>query len=196
MQPDPYKTPRLIMPESSAPQWFALHVRSRHEKTVHGQLEAKEQDVFLPLYSARNKWGDRWRTVSLPLFPGYVFCRFDPAARYSVLATPGVIDIVRFGGSPAAIENSEIEAVQLIDKSSAAAEPYAGLVEGQRVMLTDGPLRGLTGRLATIRDGCRLVVSVELLGRSISVEIDRDWAIPADATRSGLPWTADNHARN
>lgn len=170
------------MPASDSPsiQWFALHVRSRHEKTVHGQLEAKEQEVFLPLYSVRNKRGGGWRVSSLPLFPGYVFCRFDPALRHSVLATSGVIDVVRFGAEPAAIEKSEIEAVQFIVNSSAGAEPYSDLVRGQRVMMTDGPLSGLTGTLTTVGNSCRLVVSVELLCRSVSVEIDRDWVVPID----------------
>jgi transcription antitermination factor NusG len=174
---------RPMMPEIPPTRWHALHVRSRHEKTVHSQLEAKQQDVFLPLYSARNKWGDRWRSVSLPLFPGYIFCRFDPADRYSVLATSGVIDIVRVGSEPAPIEAQEIEAVQLIVNSAVKAEPFPTLVKGQRVVLTDGPLTGLTGTLTQIRNTCRLVVSVELLCRSVSVEIDRDWVIPADAGR-------------
>jgi transcription antitermination factor NusG len=168
------------MSEIPSMRWYALHVRSRHEKTVHSQLEAKQQDVFLPLYSARNKWGDRWRSVSLPLFPGYIFCRFDPADRYSVLATSGVIDIVRVGSEPAPIETQEIEAVQLIVSSTVKAEPYPTLVQGQKVILTDGPLTGLTGTLTQIRNTCRLVVSIELLCRSVSVEIDRDWVMPAE----------------
>jgi transcription antitermination factor NusG len=164
--------------------WYALHVRSRHEKTVHAQLEAKDQDVFLPLYSVRNKWADRWRTVCLPLFPGYVFCRFAVVARSSVLATSGVIDVVRVGSEPAAIENSEIEAVQLIVNAQVAAEPYSDLVQGQRVMLTDGPLSGLTGTLKSTRNTVRLVVSIELLCRSVLVEIDRDWVVPCEKPKT------------
>jgi transcriptional antiterminator NusG len=184
------------MPESPSMQWFALYVRSRHEKTVHGQLEAKEQEVFLPLYSTRNKWGDRWRSVSLPLFPGYVFCRFDPAKRRAVLTTPGVIDLVRCGGDPAAIEDSAIEAVQLIVNSAITAEPYTEFVTGQRVMLTEGPLSGLTGTLTTVRNSLRLVVSVELLGRSVSVEVDKDWVVSADSMKSVYQRIVENHFRN
>jgi transcription antitermination factor NusG len=177
-------------------QWYALHVRSRHEKTVYSQLEAKQQDVFLPLYTTRNKWGDRWRSVSLPLFPGYIFCRFDPGERYSVVATSGVIDIVRIGSEPAPIEAQEIEAVQRIVASSIPAEPYPNLAQGQKVMLTDGPLVGLTGTLTHIRNGCRLVVSIELLCRSVSVEIERDWVIPAEpAAPFGPKSTVANGAR-
>lgn len=183
------------MSDSALKSWFALHVRSRHEKTVHSQLEAKEQEVFLPLYSVRNKWGGRWRLLSLPLFPGYVFCRFNPSARYPVLATAGVIEIVRFGSEPAPIEDSEIEAVQLIVNSSVSVEPYPDLVKGQRVMMTEGPLNGLTGTLTNIRNSLRLVVSVELLCRSVSVEIDREWVVPLNPSGSGYPQILDNPSR-
>ena len=163
--------------------WYALHVKSRHEKTVHAQLQAKQQDAFLPLYSIKSKWADRWKTVCLPLFPGYVFCRFDLAARYSVLATSGVIDVVRVGSEPAAIESSEIEAVQMIVNSRVPAEPYADLAKGQRVMMTGGPLNGLTGTLTSIRNTVRLVVSIELLCRSVLVEIDREWVMPCEMAK-------------
>jgi len=169
-----------MISEPHLSQWYALHVKSRHEKTVHAQLQAKEQESFLPLFVAKNKWADRWKTVLLPLFPGYVFCRFNPAGRHAVLATSGILDVVRSGSEPAAIENAEIEAVQLVVNSGVPAEPYPQLVSGQRVMLTDGPLSGLTGTLTSIRNSVRLVVSVELLCRSILVEIDRDWVVPVD----------------
>lgn len=169
------------MSDSPTMNWFALHVRSRHEKTVFSQLEAKDQDVFLPLYSVKSKWGSRWRVSALPLFPGYVFCRFDPAIRYSVLATSGVIDIVRFGSEPAPIGEAEIQAVQMIVNSSVPAEPYPALVKGQRVMMTGGPLNGITGTLTNVRNSLRLVVSVDLLCRSVAVEIDREWIVPIDS---------------
>ena len=182
--------------EPNHTRWYALHVRSRHEKTVHLQLEAKQQEVFLPLFSARNKWADRWKTVSLPLFPGYVFCRFDPTARHTVLATSGVIDVVRSGSEPAAIENAEIEAVQLVVNSRLLAEPYPQLVKGQRVMLTDGPLKNLTGTLTNVRNTLRLVVSVELLCRSILVEIDRDWVIPVETAKAPFYASEALHTSN
>lgn len=169
------------MVNSESTKWFALHVRSRHEKSVHAQLEAKQQDTFLPLYVSQTRYDNRVRHTSLPLFPGYVFCRFDANTRYTVLATSGVIDVVRMGTEPAAIETAEIEAVQQIVRSRLTSEPYPDLVTGQRVMMTQGPLCGLTGKLTTIRNSFRLVVSVELLCRSVMVEIDRDWVIPHHA---------------
>jgi transcription antitermination factor NusG len=172
------------MSDSLTPQqWYALYVRSHHEKNVSAQLEGKSYEVFLPLYWARHRWADRWKTLSLPLFPSYVFCRFDPNARSSVLATTGVIDVVRVGTEPAPIETREIDAIRLITKSSLLTEPYAGLVRGQRVMMIAGPLSGLTGTLIEIRKRPRLVISVELLHRSVLVEVERDWAVPCEPAK-------------
>ena len=167
----------------SEANWHALHVRSRHEKSVWAQLESKAHEVFLPLYGTRQKWADRWKSVELPLFPGYVFCRFDLRDRSSVLTTSGVIDLVRIGLSPAPIESSEIEAIQRIVNLPLAAEPYGDLLAGEFVTLTQGPLKGLTGKVTEVRKGLRLIVSVELLRRSVLVEIDRDWVAPSKALR-------------
>jgi transcription antitermination factor NusG len=160
-------------------RWYALYVRSHHEKKVATQLEAKQQTVFLPMYAARHKWVDRWKTVHLPLFPGYVFCQFDAAKRSRVLATSGIIDVVRYDGQPAALEASEIESIRSIVQSKLQAEPFYEFIRGQQVLISDGPLHGVTGTLIETRKGPRLVVSVDLLCRSVLVEIDRDWAIPA-----------------
>jgi len=157
--------------------WYALHVRSQHEKSVFAQLDAKSHEAFLPLYSARHKWADRWKTVSLPLFPGYVFCRFDISNRSSVLTTSGVIDLVRAGSDPAPIENAEIETVRAVVASKLTAEPYCDLIKGQSVRLVSGPLSGVTGTLMEVRSNYRLMVSVQLLNRSVSVEIERDWVV-------------------
>jgi transcription antitermination factor NusG len=163
--------------ESPREAWYALHVRSRQEKVVYAQLDAKRHEAFLPLYSARHRWADRWKTVDLPLFPGYVFCRFDAALRSSVMATTGVIDLVRAGMEPAPIESSEIDAVRAVIASKLAAEPHGSLVAGQSVRLVTGPLTGVTGTLMEIRSNFRFVVSVQMLNRAVSVEIDRDWVV-------------------
>lgn len=157
--------------------WHALFVRSRHEKSVHAQLDARSEQVFLPLYRSKHKWADRWKFVDLPLFPGYVFCRFDSNRRSSVLATSGVIDVVRVGQQPAAIDECEIEAIQRVVRSPLLTEPHADLVKGEKVVMSDGPLKGLSGTLMEVRKGLRLVVSVELLRRSVLIEIDRDWVV-------------------
>ena len=165
------------MAEEDQRRWYALYVRSRHEKMVHAQLDAKAEDVFLPVYNSRHKWADRWKTVSLPLFPGYVFCRFDTNRRTSVMTTSGIIDVVRHGSEPAAIDSSEIEALKRVVASPVLMEPYPDIFPGEAVTMSDGPLKGLSGTLMEVRKGLRLVVSVQLLHRSVLIEIDRDWIV-------------------
>lgn len=160
--------------------WYALYVRSRHEKSVSAQLEAKQHEVFLPLYTARHKWADRWKNVTLPLFQGYVFCRFQAQKRSAVLTTTGVIDVVRIGSEPAEIDSAVIESIQAAVKSPLMTEPYTGLVEGQQVIMTGGPLTGVRGRLVKIKESLRFVISVELLNRSVLVEIESDWIVPCE----------------
>ena len=174
------------MVEDSYSAWHAVRVRSRHEKLVFAQLQAKQHETFLPLYAAKHKWADRWKTVSLPLFPGYLFCRFPRPGRSSVLSTPGVIDLVRTGSEPAPIADGEIEAIQKAVNSPLLTEPYAGLVNGQRVVMTEGPLKGLAGTLLETRRNLRLVLSVELLHRSVVIEIEREWIAPLEPERSVL----------
>ena len=168
-------------------RWYGFYVRPRHEKTVCSQFEAKQQEAFLPLYRTRSRWADRWKTLSLPLFPGYVFCGFDPVSRSSVLSTSGAIDVVRLGYKPAPVETAEFEAVRLIVNSAAALEPYPHLVRGNPVVMRGGPFNGLTGTLIEIRNSLRLVVCVELLCRSVLVKIDRDWATPLPLSKSAKP---------
>ena len=120
---------------------------------------------------------DRCKTIQLPLFPGYVFCCFDQDQRRAVIATSGVIDVLRIGSQPAAIDAAEMDALQRIATSPLLTEPYSGLFAGERVKLTEGPLKGLSGTLIGLRSAFRLVISVELPNRSVLVEIDRDWVV-------------------
>lgn len=154
--------------------WFALRVKSRFEKKTTLHLEGLGLEPFNPLYRSRRRWSDRIKQVELPLFPGYVFCRFDPNDRLPVLQTPGVVSIVGFAGRPAPVDEEEIAAIQAIVRSSSPALPWPFLREGQRVRLVRGALRGLEGILLEVKSECRLVVSVTLLQRSVAVEIDRD----------------------
>jgi transcription antitermination factor NusG len=113
-----------------------------------------------------------------PLFPGYVFCRFNPKVRLPILTTPGVVAVVGFGNEPAPIEDEEIEAIQAVLRSGLNAEPCSYLREGQRVRVNQGSLSGLEGILTRKKSEWRMVVSVAMLQRSISVEIDREWIDP------------------
>jgi len=152
--------------------WYALYTRHQHEKNVARALAGKGLEVFLPLYTAVHRWKDRDKQLSLPLFPCYVFLQ-SPVERWlQVLSTPGVHSVLGFGGRPALIPRSEIEAVRKVVGSSIKAEPHPFLKCGDRVRLTAGPLQGLEGLLQRKTNLWKLVVSVDMLQRSVAVEID------------------------
>ncbi len=166
--------------ESTPEQWFALRVKSRCEKLVTTMARNKGFEEFLPLYECHRRWSDRLKSVELPLFPGYVFCRLNPQHRLPLLTIPGVLHFVGIGKAPVPIDDEEITAIQSAVKSGLSAEPWPFLEAGQRVRLEDGPLAGLEGLLVEVRKRYRVVVSVSLLKRSVAVEIDREWVAPLD----------------
>lgn len=155
--------------------WFAIRTRSNFEKVAAIALENKGMTPYLPAYRNRRRWSDRVVVADTPLFLGYVFCRFDPLNRLPVLTTTGVISIVGCGNEPAPIDDDEIEAIQAILRSGLATEPCPFLREGQRVRVRRGSLEGVEGILTKKKSDFRLVISVTMLQRSISVEIDREW---------------------
>ncbi len=154
------------------PLWYALTTKPRHEKAAALALGAKGVEAFLPLYRARHRWSDRVKNVQLPLFAGYVFGRFSNAERARILATPGVTSIVGFGNRPAPVSPQEIESIRAMVASGLPLGPWPFLKEGQRVRIEAGPLCGVEGVLLQIRDAWRVVVSVELLQRSVAAEVD------------------------
>jgi transcription antitermination factor NusG len=152
--------------------WFALQVRARHEMGVADHLRGKGYEWFLPLYKCRKRWSDRMKIVDAPLFPGYLFCRFNPQERLPILKTPGVTQIVGFNGHPAPVDETEISAVQTLLESGLSSQPWPFLAAGDRVRIESGPLRDLEGILVKFKGDHRLVLSVTLLQRSVAVEID------------------------
>jgi transcription antitermination factor NusG len=163
-------------------QWYALQVQSRLSSVASTVLRGKGYEEFLPLYTSRRRWSDRVKTIELPLFPGYLFCRFDPSDRMvPVLTTPGVMGIVSAGRTPLPIAEEEIEAVRTVIHSGLAAQPWPFLDVGSRIYMEAGPLAGLEGIVTNTDKSYRLVVSVTMLQRSVAVEIDRDWARPVTA---------------
>jgi transcription antitermination factor NusG len=161
--------------------WFALRVKSRSEKVVATIARNKGFEEFLPLYQSRRRWSDRFKSVELPLFPGYVFCRLNPEFRLPLLTIPGVLGFIGIGRVPAPIEDAEITAIQTAIGAGLLAEPYPFLEVGQRVRVAEGPLTGLEGLLVEVRKQQRIAVSVSLLKRSVAVEIDRHWVRPLDS---------------
>ena len=155
-------------------QWFALHVRTRFEKVVARNLKGKGYEEFLPLYQRTNRWSDRTKQIELPLFPGYVFCRFNPVQRLPILTTPGVNAIVGLGKTIMPVEEYELDNIRSILKSDSYCEPWPFLEVGQRVRVQHGPLAGTEGIVTMLKNTCRLVISVNLLQRSVAVEIERD----------------------
>ena len=177
--------PTLNASRSDIMQWYALRVRPRFEKIVAKNLQDKGHELFLPCYSAKRQWSDRIKYVELPLFPSYVFCRFSLTdTSVPVLTTPAVREIVGISGRPLSIDPAEIEAVRSIVKSGLEYQSWPYLSVGQFVRVESGALAGLKGLVIAIKDHCRLVVSVNLLMRSVAVEIDRAWIKPIDPDRS------------
>src|SRR5271155_1165790 len=152
--------------------WFALQVRTRHEAGVADQLSGQGYERFLPLYKVRKRWSDRIKEVNAPLFPGYLFCRFNPQDRLPILKTPGVIQIVGFKTGPAVVDEAEIRSIQTLVAAGVPHQPWLFLAAGDRVRIESGPLLGLEGILTEVRRSYRLVLSVTLLQRSVAVEID------------------------
>ena len=162
----------LAQPES--PQWFAVHTYPRHEKRVASELGYKGLEVYLPLVSRRHQWSDRLKLVELPLFPCYAFVRIQPSAeaRVRVLCTSGIISLVGASGQGEAIPESQIESVRILLNSKVQLDPYHFLKVGQRVRVRGGSLDGLEGILVRRNGNRRLVISVESLERSLSINVE------------------------
>ena len=176
------------MPEWPSPwPWFAVRVRSNFERMTALVLQRKGYREFLPLYRVRTKWSDRVKSGERVVFPGYVFCSFDPLIRMPILSTPGVINILGVGKEPMPIPETELQAVQTALKSGLAFAPWPYLRDGDWVLVERGPLAGVEGQVITAKGVDRLVVSVTLLQRSIAAEIDRAWVRPVMRRAAGSP---------
>src|SRR5277367_345438 len=152
--------------------WYALQVRSRHERVVAEHLSGLDYEWFLPVCKDRKRWSDRIKQVELPLFPGYLFCRFDAQHRLPILKTPGVVQIVGYNRQPVPVDEAEIAAIQTLVSSGVPNQPCSFVEIGDRVEIGSGPLRGLQGILVESRGRHKFVLSVSLLQRSVAVEID------------------------
>ena len=154
------------------PAWYAVWTRSRHEQVVREQLERKGLEAFLPTITRWSRWKDRKKQIDWPLFPGYCFARFDPGFRLSVLKSTGVVSIVSFDGEIVPIPQHEIDGIRRLVESDLQFDPCPLIREGMMVEVTHGPLKGVIGRLVRKGAHARLVISVELIGQGVSVEVD------------------------
>lgn len=155
-------------------RWFALSVAPRHEKTVSHTLNHKGFETFLPLFTRRHRYERRIRQFELPLFPGYVFCRSDPATRLPILTTPGVLRIVGAGRIPVPVDEDEVRSLQRAMEAGVVMSPYPFWQSGQTGRIISGPLAGIEGTIASVKNSFRLVLSVTLLQRSVLLDIDSD----------------------
>ncbi|HXO04842.1 MAG TPA: UpxY family transcription antiterminator [Candidatus Sulfotelmatobacter sp.] len=153
-------------------RWYALYTCANHEKRVAAELDVRSVAHFLPVYSCVRRWKDRRVTLDLPLFPGYVFVSLALRDRLKVLQIPSVVRFVAFNGLPTALPGDEMEILRTGLSRQLAAEPHPFLTAGRRVRVRSGPLAGIQGMLLRRRGRTRFVVSVELIMRSMSVEID------------------------
>src|ERR1700687_6125750 len=163
--------------------WFALQIRSRWEGTTAGLLRGKGLETLMPTYTSKRKWSDRFKVVEAPLFPGYVFCRFDVHNRLPVLITPGVISVVGRGKTPVAVDDAEILSIQAAIQSGIDVEPWPYVEIVERVRIKDDVLNGLEGILMSFKGSHRVVISVTLLRRSVALEIDRSRVTPLGSPR-------------
>lgn len=160
--------------------WFALQVIPKHELKAASILRKKGFEELVPLYESCHQWSDRKKTVKLPLFTGYVFCRFNPDQKVPIVTTPGVIRVVGSSKRCTPIEDHEIESIQKINAAGKNVEPhpYLKLTLGSRVRVQQGPLAGCEGMLMEHRANSKLILSMDLIQRSVSVEIDGYAVVP------------------
>jgi len=155
-----------------ATSWNAVYTRHQHEKLVADNLSRDGFEVFLPTYTVIRRWSDRNKRLSLPLFPCYVFLRSCFEQRCRIFATPGIHSLVMFGGVPASITETEIEAIRRAVGSRLRVEPHPFLSCGDWVRIRSGPLTDLEGILVRKKGSYRLILSLDLLGKAVAVEVD------------------------
>jgi len=156
-------------------RWFAVRVRSNFEATTSAAFRNRGLESFNPTYGSTRQWSDRVRELELPLFPGYVFCRFTPSKSLLVRSSPGVVHIVSAGHNPIPVDDHEVESVRSICRSGLLVRPAEPVAIGQRVVVVKGPLQGVEGTVVRLKEGQRLIAAISLLQRAVSVELDNAW---------------------
>jgi len=170
--------------EQFRPSWFAAYTGANREKRVASALQKKAVEHFLPLYGSLRHWKDRRVSLQMPLFPGYLFVHLALCDRLQVLQVPGVVNLVAFNGAPVALPQGEIDALKSSLSNGISAEPHPYLVTGRKVRIRRGPLQGWEGILIRRKGTFRAVLSVELIMRSIAVDVDLEDVDILSPTRS------------
>ncbi len=158
--------------------WFALRTHPKHEQLAERGLRLQGFETYLPVHSVRRRWSDRIKTLETVLFPGYVFCRFALQDKLRALASPAIRSVVRAGRDPVAVDESEIDAIKAVIASGRPVDLCPYLRVGQQVRIMHGPFTSVRGVIVRAQDNWRVVVSVEALGCSVSVEVDAGDVLP------------------
>jgi len=158
--------------------WHAVIVKHQFESSVAGHMADHGFESFLPRYNSKRQWSDRVKDIAVPLFPGYVFCRFEKSSRHRVDRIPGVRGLVGFGRELAVVDGLELDSIKAVVGAGMLVQPWPFLDVGRRVSIERGPLKGLSGIVERTKGTFRLVLSVSLLNRSVAVEIEREWVLP------------------
>jgi transcription antitermination factor NusG len=153
--------------------WYAFRVRPRHEKVVAASLRGKGYEEFLPLTRSRRRWADRFTIIEIPLFPGYIFCHTERSEIGRIRCTYGILDVIRAGSSPQPAKRWEIEGLRNAAEADVplVSWPYVDPSTTERYLILSGPLCGMEGTLVQVRGKERLILSVDLLCRSVLVEV-------------------------
>jgi transcription antitermination factor NusG len=161
-----------ISNESSAGDWYVAYTKHQHEMAVARALASRGFDTLLPVYSTTRVWKTGKKVLNLPLFPCYVFIRGKLERRREIITTPGIHTLVSQAGKPCPIPPAEIHAIQQAAKSGCRLAPYPLLQCGELVRIKNGPMVGVEGILERKKNTCKLIISVEMLGKAAAVEID------------------------
>lgn len=159
--------------DSFEPQWYTAYTCAHHEKRIAGHLSGRLIEHFLPLYQTARRWKDRTKVIESPLFPSYIFVRIDIKNRLQVLGIPGVVRLVGFNGSPAALPEEQINVLRKGLAQNPKAEPCRYFSAGRSVRVKSGPFEGLEGTLVRHKGNFRIVLSIELIRRSVFVDVDK-----------------------
>ena len=153
--------------------WYAVRVRAQQETIASQSLKNRGLEEFLPVYESRRHWVDRVKVVNLPLFAGYVFCRFTLDQKSLVLGAAGCVQVVKFGASPAPVPDEDIGALKrLVESGLAFPHPYVN--EGMRVRVCTGVFKNVEGYIQKVKNQEQLIISLHILQRSVSVHIEAD----------------------
>lgn len=159
--------------KNNSKKWIAVYTRPRHEKAVSNELHKKGYEVYLPLLKEKRKWSDRAKWIEFPFFRSYLFVRTDIKNALFVLQTHGVIKIIKFGEKIGIVQDEIIASIRLMIEGGYEPEPLDYFIKGDPVIVKEGPLKGLTGEVVRINNKERLIVRIDVIQHSISIQIER-----------------------